>query len=257
MCKLLTKHGSIWIKTTLFLVPLLPAATVAMASPDISARADFARYAIIIDRAPFGKPEELPPPTNIVVVVVSPEDLNRLKSIRLAGMTLDGDRVELVGLVDDAAKKPYLLKPGDSEDGITVVSADAATWAVTIRVGSTEQTMVMQSPSGKPVEANGVVLPSAGNTKLLPERQLSPAERRKRLQDATDERLRKAAEAQSKIPPEVMERHLQNYNDYLIRSKGENGPPLPIQLTEEIDNRLVADGFLPPRQQFDNSVTSN
>jgi hypothetical protein len=79
------------------------------------------------------------------------------------------------------------------------------------------------------------------------ERTISDPDRRKRTQDAADERLRKAVEAQSKIPPEELERHLRQYNMELIRAKGENGPPLPIPLTDEEDNRLVVEGFLPPR----------
>jgi len=44
-----------------------------------------------------------------------------------------------------------------------------------------------------------------------------------------------------------LEKHMQDYQMDLIRSAGLSGPPLPMELTPEMDARLVIEGVLPPQ----------
>ncbi len=46
-----------------------------------------------------------------------------------------------------------------------------------------------------------------------------------------------------------LQKQLQDYQMVLIRSQGEQGPPLPIVLTPSMDAQLVSEGVLPPRAQ--------
>ena len=52
-------------------------------------------------------------------------------------------------------------------------------------------------------------------------------------------------------PPQLsgpeLEKHMQDYQMDLIRSAGLSGPPLPMELTPEMDARLVIEGVLPPQ----------
>jgi hypothetical protein len=45
--------------------------------------------------------------------------------------------------------------------------------------------------------------------------------------------------------PQDLQKHLQEYQMDLIRSGGAKGPPLPLPLTPEMDQKLVDEGVLP------------
>jgi hypothetical protein len=49
----------------------------------------------------------------------------------------------------------------------------------------------------------------------------------------------------SKLSSVELQRKLQEYQMNLIRSGGQLGPPLPMQLTPEMDAQLVNEGVLP------------
>ena len=46
---------------------------------------------------------------------------------------------------------------------------------------------------------------------------------------------------------EELTKHLEKYQMDLIRAGGEKGPPLPMELTPEMDAQLVSEGVLPPQ----------
>jgi hypothetical protein len=50
------------------------------------------------------------------------------------------------------------------------------------------------------------------------------------------------------LSDEERRRKIMDYQMDLIRSRGKKGPPLPIPLTKEMDDQLVAEGVLPPQQ---------
>jgi hypothetical protein len=47
---------------------------------------------------------------------------------------------------------------------------------------------------------------------------------------------------------EALVKHLEQYQMDLIRAGGDKGPPLPMELTPEMDAQLVKEGVLPPNE---------
>ena len=63
-----------------------------------------------------------------------------------------------------------------------------------------------------------------------------------------EEREEKIAEAVRKRTKEEWKEHFKEYQMELIRKKGKAGPALPIPLTKEMDDQLVKEGVLSPRE---------
>ncbi len=214
---------------------------------------DFSHYEIILQRKPFGAP----PPVVIVQPpqpTIAPEDAF-IKNLRLCAITEDDDGIR-VGLVDLMAKPPksYFLYVGDIEDGIELVQADYAKESALLRKGVEEywismvddKGMVIATPASTPTptggigEPSGVVMPPGVG--VATERRLSYAERLRKRREAEEARMQEIA-ARPQLEPEEMEKKLQDFQMQVIR-RGE--PPLPIPLTPEMDDQLVAEGVLPP-----------
>lgn len=211
----------------------LLAAVAAEATP---AAFPFDRYQVILQRKPFGElpaPEPPPPPPQ-------PQAESFAKSLRLSMIVdvNDGESMK-VGFVDTRTGRSYLLMPGESQDGIEVVSASwkdeeailkQGTEMALIKIASGEVRAI--GPGQQPQGA-----PAAQSTAARP----SWEERR---------RARAAPPPPPEPPPQPkytgaeLERHLQEYQLEVIR---QGLPPLPIPLTPEMDARLVAEGILPPR----------
>lgn len=195
----------------------------------------FERYQVILDRKPFGEllaPEPPPPPPQ-------PQAESFAKSLRLSMIVdvNDGESMK-VGFVDTRTGKSYLLMPGESQDGIEVVSASWKDEEAVLRQG-TEMALIKI--------ASGEVR-AIGPGQAAPQQQPQQTATR-----PTWEERRRARTPQPEPPPEIpqprftgaeLERHLQEYQLEVIR---QGLPPLPIPLTPEMDARLVAEGILPPR----------
>lgn len=93
--------------------------------------------------------------------------------------------------------------------------------------------MVMTAPDGVPPVSSGV-------------NSMSDAEREKA--EVMEQRRRLIQPSALSATDQPLEKRLQNYQMDLIRAKGMKGPPLPIQLTPEADEQLVAEGVLPPQE---------
>lgn len=214
------------------------ALALLLATGAVAAQATFPfeRYQIIIQRKPFGElpaPEPPPPPPQ-------PQAESFAKSLRLSMIidVNDGESMK-VGFVDTRTGKSYLLMPGESQDGIEVVSASWKNEEAILKQGSEMALIKIASgevraigPGQQPQESPA---PAAGSARPTWE------ERR---------RARAAPPPPPEPPPqpkytgEELERHLQEYQLEVIR---QGLPPLPIPLTPEMDARLVAEGILPPR----------
>lgn len=239
------------------------AGPAAPATP-ASAYKDFSRYQPIIDRKPFGEPPVIntgPQPEPI-----SPVTANYLSTLKLGYIGIVNGVVTRVTLIEGAsvvpgkAPKNLTLEVGETEDGLTLVSADYENECVMVsKDGCAPQPVYMSAKKGAPAAVPGTRPPAIGANGFTAARSpvpvpstdkpaLSYLQRRKMAQDAADERLKKAAEEQAKIDPVALEKHLNNYQMDLIRAGGEKGPPLPIPLTEDMDNQLVSEGVLPPRE---------
>jgi len=202
----------------------------------------FDRYRIILDRAPFG---EAPPPDSGQPVVNVPPSESFAKKIRMSALLEDEGRIR-VGLIDMTTNESFFLGVGDMELGIELISADYETEEAVLRKGP--EMAVIKLQSGEITALN----PAEQQARLQQQQAppsgagLSYAERR---------RQRQAAQRQPPAPPppppqplftgEDLQKHLQEYQMEVIRS---GLPPLPIPLTEEMDDQLVAEGLLPPAQ---------
>ena len=207
-------------------------------------------YEVIIQRKPFGEP----PPEPEVPVTAAPAtpagpglaDLYKLVAISETDMGLR------VGLVETKTSKSYYLRVGELEDGIELIDADYDMDKALIRKGPQEAWLSMggsmkslsPQPIGAPPRVPAMTPGSAGGAAGVA---VSYAARRRQRMAELEERRRQMAQA-PQLPPEELKKHLETYQMELIRSGGEKGPPLPIPLTPEMDDQLVAEGVLPPAE---------
>jgi len=202
---------------------------------------DFDRYAIILDRRPFG---DVPSDAELAAAAAPavPSGPSFVDSLKMCAIT-DGGGALRVGFLDMKTNPPktYFLFVGESEDGIEVVSADYDAETALLRKGEEERMLAMSvatpaaSSASEPKEritATGYRV-TAGRV-LSPGRQLRMEERKRRS-------LTLPA-----LHGQVLEKHLREYNMTAIR---EGAPPLPIQLTDAEDAELVSEGVLPPPAQ--------
>jgi len=209
----------------------------------------------------------VPPPAAKPITGPRPVPMPLLR-LRLSGVVQDGETVR-VALVDESAKPPklYNMAVDETQDGITVIEADAEAGRVLLRKDGVGVWIDMKGrkvapgvrqairPPGKPV-APGVIRKPAGTNNAgaavknagdsVKQRQpVSYSERLRQRREA----LRAKQEAVTKLPrmtSEELEEHLQKYNPELIRKAN---VPLPIPLTPEQDAQLVKEGVLPPLKQ--------
>lgn len=177
-----------------------------------------------------------------------------------------GDEEDGILLVDaDYEKEKALLRKGTEEVWITMSSgagvavAAAAPAAVsappalgTVRSVSAPVTTAVAAPApaGTPSAAPGGMSLSERFAALRMRRTESAA---KAPQPAKAITISEAPPAAGTPPgavntrsPEELEKHLQEYQMDIIRSGGAKGPPLPLPLTPEMDQKLVDEGVLPP-----------
>lgn len=196
---------------------------------DVPAELPFDRYQIILDRKPFGS---LPPPETIVAP--QPQAESFAKRLRLSTIIEVDDGSMKIGFIDTGTGKSYMMQPGESLDGIEVVSGNWADEEAILKQG--EEMALIKLASGT-VEA------------------ITPADQQRRQteQQRPDYRTRRQARTQPEPPEpaplpkytgEALQKHLEDYQMEVIR---QGLPPLPIPLTPEMDKKLVEEGVLPPR----------
>ena len=206
--------------------------------------AGFERYQVILQRQPFGEP----PPPEIKQDVV-PDTLHRptpvsfTKDLRLCAIVDSAFGIR-IGFLSIAKKsqKSYYLRPGESEDGIEVVRADYARQRVLLRQGGKEEWLTMGTSDFTEDTSK-------------PEAVAAAAKARAKARSFTSRRrggrelIRHRKVKPPKVTGEELREHLRNYQMELIRAGGQEGPPLPIPLTPEMDDQLVSEGVLPPLEQ--------
>lgn len=205
---------------------------------------DFARYQSIIDRKPFGVPViDSSQQTNASVAAA---DLFT-KNLKMVAIKLDRNGKVRVGFVNIVGNKSYYLAIGEvSNDGIEVLDADYHMEAALLKKDNQTGHIYM---NGSQMKSSGVPDPmavvnavSSGHTSKS-QRGLGYFDRmNKRMEDRKKEIDRKIA-ATPPMTPEELETHLNNYQMEVIR---QGMPALPIPLTKEMDDQLVAEGVLPP-----------
>ena len=133
----------------------------------VGAAADFERYAVIVNRKPFG--EELQPPAPAAAVVVPPGE-SVVNKVKMTAVVRDEAGTLRVGIVDLKSNRNYLLGIGDSLEGMEVVEADYEKERARLRRGVEDYWVSMYGGSnkfeavGKAVDGGLGVVPAVTNT---------------------------------------------------------------------------------------------
>jgi len=219
----------------------------------------FARYKIILDREPFGEAVDDEQASSAPTTPIIQTGPCFIDSLKMCAVTRSGPELR-VGFIDVRAKplKTYYLYEGETEDGITVVSADYDEESAILRKDGLERKLLMQSlnsnrdgsgpPSlsaasrsgGPPGVGAGERPPGSSGGVRLSAARIRRMELREARRLAS---LAKKEEDQSEEARAAREQALRNYNLDVIRS---GAPGLPIPLTEEEDALLVSEGVLAP-----------
>ncbi len=209
----------------------------------------FERYQVILDRKPFGEP---PPPAPVVEPPRNPQE-SFARDLRISMFSDDDADGLRVGIVNDRTQEYFDLGLGEEESGIKLEAADEKQQTAVVSQNGQFDTITMDRGANTPLASSqwqpGQAIPAGGaggppSAGQPSGGQLSYAERRK----AREERRRQMLAQPPPDPQytgEELERHLQDYQMEVIR---QGLPPLPIPLTEEMDEQLVNEGILPPRE---------
>lgn len=191
----------------------------------------FDRYAVITTRMPFGDEATAAALAAAAATANQPAAESFTKTLKMCAITRNRNNGKVqVGLVNNTTKKNYFLYEGDAEDGIELLKADYENEKALLRKGAEEAWLDMKTVT---VAAAPAVAPAAGVRRGMMPAPPAPA-------PAVPEEP-----AKPRLTGEALKAHLQNYQMDLIRAGGRKGPPLPMQLTPEMDAKLVEEGVLP------------
>jgi hypothetical protein len=212
--------------------------------------ADFNRYQVILDRMPFGA-EVVAGAGGAGAAEVQAAAAEVVKTLKMCAITRQALTGALqVGLVDTATKKNYFIAVGETEDGITVVEADYDDEKALLRREGKE-TWINMSDVASMAAAPAAPVPGPGRLRMpIPPAGgagLGAGERFVRQRDAGLAALQARRAVTNSLSGQALQKHLEQYQMDLIRSRGEKGPPLPIPLTPEMDQQLVQEGVLAPQ----------
>jgi hypothetical protein len=230
---------------SVLLTVALPGIGAALAAG--SAEPDFAHYQVILDRKVFGEVRVVP--TNAAAAATGiPPPGSFIKDLRMCAITEDGTDLR-VGIVDVKQNKSYLFRVGETLDEITLVDADFVDESALLRKGAEEYPIFMKgdapagaAPGAPGAAPAGAISVSAAATAVAGREPYAERLRKRR------ESLRERVVEPPKMSDEQLQEHLKRYQMELIRAGGEKGPPLPIELTPEMDAQLVSEGVLPAAQ---------
>ena len=211
--------------------------------------ASFDRYKIILEKQPFGKEpiDSGPAPTP------TPSGPSWVEDYSLTMLTENEDGSISIGLWNKKTQTSIILGVGDADkdEGIELVSADYEKSEVELKKGeevkklsanSSSPPSIPQARQGGPISQAKPRIVSA--RKSYAERR---AERRRQLLERRKQQAsqQNAPAPQPKYTGDELQQHLEEYQMEVIR-KGL--PPLPIPLTEDMDEQLVEEGVLPPAE---------
>lgn len=230
-------HGLIVVASAVFTALL----------PTVVRSADFSRYQIIIDRKPFGEPRAAvqsdPSNPNARLLPNGLPANSWITELRLCAITESGSGLR-VGIENTKTVKSYLFSIGDTLDEITLVDADFTEECALLRKGTEEFWLSIRGDAnaqGESAASGGTAVAGTSGAGVVSAHQ-SYADRLRKRREA----IRTREVEPPKMTEQELEQHLMQYQMDLIRAGGENGPPLPIPLTPEMDDQLVSEGVLPP-----------
>ena len=238
------------------------AACVALLWPQVGRSArdyNLESYQVILDREPFGSVPAPPPPEEDPGDRLADAPPPFIKSLRMCAITETEDFGLRVGIVDIKAKPPssHMMRIGEIQEGIELVEADFDREGALLKKDGLKYWIYLDGSQGSgPGGAHGK--PGKPSASAAPPQPRPPqaelarsgssgsyTDRLKKRREILEAR-RKQSEERQKMGPEALKEQLKEYQMELIRAKGELGPPLPIPLTKEMDDQLVAEGVLPP-----------
>lgn len=229
---------------------ILSAVGLSMAGAAFAVNVPFDRYEIILQRKPFGAVPVSPVskgPQAPDVPETDPENPPRgafVETLRMCALTETAFGLR-VGIVDIKSKPQvsYFLYEGETENGVELVEADYVGERALLKKDGEEYYLSMNSgapPSAAPTASKaGTIVTQKSSVKRM-----SYAERLRRRREAEAARLAKLQE-KPKISGEDLEQHLRQIQMDAIR---QGIPALPIPLTKEMDDQLVAEGVLQPME---------
>lgn len=194
----------------------------------------FERYAGILARKPFGDEAAAAAAIAAAAAAAATPVDSFAKTLKMCAITrnhLNG-RIQ-VGLVDSVTRKSYFLYEGDAEDGVELKQADYENEKALLKKGTEEVWMGMAD-----VKTAQAVAGPGGAVAITP-----PASPRPAPGGAAP-----ATPQKPQLTGEALQQHLKSYQMELIRAGGKKGPPLPLELTPEMDAQLVKEGVLPPSE---------
>lgn len=215
---------------------------VWVASGAIYAEAEYKpeRYTVILDRSPFGSDPLIGAVSTPSTDEVDQKTAAALEQAYRLSFVLKTNSGEIrAGFQNLKPKKgeplSSVVRIGESFMGMKLKSVDLANSAATLEYNGRPVTfeltkqasaVVKKSPTPSPRRFNGGFRSTTPKAQPAPPQpKLTPAEQQKRRDE--------------------IRKNLQDYQMEVIR-KGM--PPLPVPLTQEMDNQLVSEGVLPPTQ---------
>jgi hypothetical protein len=190
----------------------------------------FARYQPILDKQPFGKE----PPEAEMQQSAAAQSFAR--DIRLSMLFAGADGTVRAGIEDNSTRKNYILCIGEPQAGFELVEANIEANEATIRRNSEKAILKLVAGSSQPAASKAPPVRS------------SPADRRRDLRQKIADQKQPAQQPQEEpvqpLTGEELRRHLEEVQMDAIRT---GKPPLPMQLTPEMDAQLVAEGLLEPQ----------
>lgn len=220
------KQGVLWI-----LVAGAAGWTSALAA--LSEPPSFDRYQVILNRKPFGNP----PPEAAMTKPPLPAPDSFAKSLRLSMIVETDDGDVRIGFVDNRTSRSYSLIPGEAQDGIELISASFEDEEAIIKNG--EEMALLKLASGTFEE----IAPQDQTARIEAARNRPSYQERRRQRMEQQKQEEKVPEP--KFTGEELTKHLYEYQMEIIR---QGLPPLPIPLSQEQDDQLVREGYLPPAQ---------
>jgi len=193
----------------------------------------FGKYQLILDKQPFGKE---PPEADMVQV---PASQSFARNVRLSMLFKGLDGTTRAGIVYTAPGTPpksYFLTIGEPQDGFEIVEADINTSEAMIKKDNVVAIFKLEAGAQpqSPAPGSGPVT----RVSSIPDR------RRALLQKIENQKPEPQPPPEPQLTGEALQKHLEEVQMDAIR----NGlPPLPMQLTPEMDAQLVAEGVLPPQ----------
>jgi hypothetical protein len=202
-----------------------------------------ARYDLIVERSPFGEDavdaDKLAQQQEMADQQAAIKAAQALaKELRLCFL-LESDAGEVKAGFQNLKAKPgdprnIMLMVGDNYRGMKLKSIDL------------ENATAELDHGGKPIlfelTKAPVAVQAAPKTPAQPQRRFGGGFRREQPQEPKQEQPKLSPEEQARQREETRE-NLRQYQMEVIRA---GMPPLPIPLTKEMDDQLVAEGILPP-----------